>query len=65
MGERTAPVVVTWYGRATGAWWALVPSPDGVRLVEAANPRELRTAIENPAAWPWPQRKFLPAASRR
>ncbi|URN05839.1 hypothetical protein LUW74_22700 [Actinomadura madurae] len=28
-------------------------------MLEAANPRELRDAIENPAAWPSSQREFL------
>ena len=40
-------------------------SSDGPRLVEAANPRELREAIENPATWPWPQRKFQVFPSSR
>lgn len=65
MGRGPASGAVTWYGRATGAWWALVPSPEGARLVEAANPRELREALENPAAWPWPQHKFLMRPSGR
>ncbi|MGW2308292.1 hypothetical protein [Actinomadura luteofluorescens] len=32
------PRVITWYGRATGRWWALVPwpsAPHGALLVEA------------------------------
>jgi hypothetical protein len=44
-----------WYGSATGAWWAMVPLRSGMRLVEAVNPRELREAIVNPGAWPWPR----------
>lgn len=34
------PRVITWYGRATGRWWALVPwpsAPHGALLVEAAD----------------------------
>ncbi|TDC65480.1 hypothetical protein E1200_18345 [Actinomadura sp. GC306] len=36
--------VVTWYGRQTRRWWALVPWPSarhGALLVEAAGEREL------------------------
>ncbi|WP_089315691.1 hypothetical protein [Actinomadura mexicana] len=34
------PRVITWYGRATGRWWALVPWPSaryGALLIEAAD----------------------------
>lgn len=53
--ELEFPGVVAWFGLATGAWWALVPLRGGARLVEAHSPRELRKAITNAAAWPWPR----------
>ncbi|MDL4771523.1 MULTISPECIES: hypothetical protein [Thermomonosporaceae] len=39
------PGVRVWFGRATGSWWALVPSRGGPRLVEAPTPEGLRTSI--------------------
>jgi hypothetical protein len=53
--QRARPGVCVWYGRATGSWWALVRLADRARLVEAANPRELREAIDHPESWPWPR----------
>ncbi|GAA1544887.1 hypothetical protein GCM10009678_29410 [Actinomadura kijaniata] len=41
------PGVRVWYGEATRAWWALVPSANGPRLVEAPTPQLLRDAIIN------------------
>ncbi|MEV0667146.1 hypothetical protein ACIBI3_38620 [Actinomadura luteofluorescens] len=64
MGRHASACAVTWYGRATGAWWALVPTPDGMRLLEAATRDELQKALRNPAAWPWPLHKFAPASQR-
>ncbi|URM97071.1 hypothetical protein K8Z49_15940 [Actinomadura madurae] len=53
--EREFSGVVAWYGRATGAWWAMVRLPNDVRLVEAVSPRELREAIVHARGWPWPR----------
>ncbi len=55
--EAEFPGVTAWYGMATGAWWALVPLQSGPRLVEAKTPTELRNAITNAAAWPWPRER--------
>ncbi|MFC5180457.1 hypothetical protein [Actinomadura harenae] len=35
------PQVITWYGKSTGHWWAMV----GDRLLEAGTPWELEAAI--------------------
>jgi hypothetical protein len=55
--RREVPGVLAWYGRATQAWWALVPGGGlaRARLVEAINPEELREAIRNARGWPWPR----------
>ncbi|MEV3926175.1 hypothetical protein [Actinomadura coerulea] len=40
--------VVTWYGRATGRWWALVPwpsAPHGALLIEAADQATLNEHV--------------------
>ncbi len=55
----SSPDPVTWYRQATRAWRALVPLSYGPGLLETANPRELREAIEDRAAWRRSQRKFL------
>ncbi|MGI5201480.1 hypothetical protein ACQEU6_07860 [Spirillospora sp. CA-108201] len=42
------PRVITWYGRATGRWWALVPwpsAPHGALLVEAADQATLNEHV--------------------
>ncbi|WP_019634059.1 hypothetical protein [Actinomadura atramentaria] len=44
------PGIRVWYGRATGSWWALVPSGGGPRLLEATAPQALRDAIANARA---------------
>ena len=56
--EQAVPGVTAWYGEATEHWWALVWLPEGARLLEAINPRELRDAIANPSTWPYPRCKF-------
>lgn len=48
--------VVTWYGRATRRWWALVPWPaarHGALLAEAAGRQEpaCRELLEGAARW--------------
>jgi hypothetical protein len=53
--QREFPGVRAWYGMATGSWWALVSVRGRARLVEAINPQELRKAITNARAWPWPR----------
>ncbi|GLZ12389.1 hypothetical protein Acsp04_26240 [Actinomadura sp. NBRC 104425] len=53
--QREYPGVLAWYGMATGSWWAFVPLGQGARLVEAIDPDELREALRNPRAWPWPR----------
>ncbi|MEU9842979.1 hypothetical protein AB0C69_27590 [Actinomadura sp. NPDC048032] len=43
-----SPRVVTWYGRATGRWWALVPWPSalhGALLVEAPDQATLNEHV--------------------
>ena len=58
---RERQALAVWYGKATGSWWALVTLPGHrlgrrrERLVEAANPAELRRAIAHPEGWPWPR----------
>ncbi|QXJ20943.1 hypothetical protein AGRA3207_001743 [Actinomadura graeca] len=42
--EREFSGVVAWYGRATGAWWAMVRVCEHVRLVEAVGARRLHLA---------------------
>ncbi|MEV0666009.1 hypothetical protein ACIBI3_36225 [Actinomadura luteofluorescens] len=42
------PRVITWYGRATGRWWALVPwpsAPHGALLVEAPDQATLNEHV--------------------
>jgi hypothetical protein len=51
--EAKCPGVRAWYGRATGAWWAIVPVGAG-RLVEAVSAEELVSAIRSGPGWPWP-----------
>ncbi len=53
--EREFSGVVAWYGKSTGAWWAMVRLGRGERLVEAVSPRELRDAIVHARGWPWPR----------
>lgn len=53
--EREFAGVVVWYGRATGAWWAMVGLGDDARLVEAVSPQELREAIMRARGWSWPR----------
>ncbi len=43
--RRRFPGLVFWFGRRTGAWWALIPPPGGWRLVEAADPEQRRTPV--------------------
>ena len=45
--EERFPGVRAWWGAATGAYWAYVPSRDGRwgALVEAAAPRELADLV--------------------
>ncbi len=50
------PGVRVWFGLHTRNWWAMVPMHDGLRLVEAPDPRQLREEIINATAWPWRQR---------
>lgn len=45
------PRTLTWYGHATGRWWAY----SGGRLLEAIDPVELDRAITMPMVWPWPR----------
>jgi hypothetical protein len=52
--EREFSGVVAWYGKSTGAWWAMIRLGRDERLVEAVNPRELRDAIVH-AQGPWPR----------
>ena len=52
--RRRFPGLVFWFGRRTGAWWALLPPPAGWRLIEAADPEELTRAVLNAQSWPWP-----------
>lgn len=39
------PGIVYWYGRATGAWWAVVPGRGGPRLVEAVSRDALAATV--------------------
>ncbi|GAA1828355.1 hypothetical protein [Actinomadura chokoriensis] len=55
----SSPDPVTWHRRAARAWWAFVPMSDGHGLLVTANPRELREATGDIAAWQRSQRKFL------
>ncbi|WP_131740370.1 hypothetical protein [Actinomadura roseirufa] len=39
------PGVRVWYGESTGSWWAMVPLREGLRLLEAPTPQQLREEI--------------------
>lgn len=54
--ERQFPGVRVWYGSATAAWWALLPTKDGPRLLEAVDSAQLRESIINVRRWPWRHR---------
>ncbi|GAA0345940.1 hypothetical protein NE235_29050 [Actinoallomurus spadix] len=48
------PGLIFWFGRCTRSWWALVRTPAGWRLVEAADADELTRAVLDAHTWPWP-----------
>jgi hypothetical protein len=59
--ERQHPGATVWYGRFTSAWWAMVSTRRGMRLVEASSPQQLHNAIARAAQWPWPHRRAADA----
>ncbi|TDD95829.1 hypothetical protein [Actinomadura rubrisoli] len=38
--------ITTWWGEATGMWWAIVPSQLGPRLVEAPSADALAVTVD-------------------
>lgn len=50
VGRDAPPVIprgiMVWRGKATGSWWALVPSRNGPRLIEAPTRDALAFAVD-------------------
>jgi hypothetical protein len=52
------PKVTFWYGPYTHRWWAITWAFGRCRLIQAATPADLATAVDDPA-WPWPKEAII------